>query len=132
MKQNGAGRDRARHSKTALDAASVQAPPDAPFAAVGIEPLDAPMWPVQTSAWFQAERGPAVPAWSGVHLERRNRVTWSDFWRAEIGPVNRGVGQVPVVPDALGRPEAYPTVPESGLAPLGWDPRAVHGREERA
>jgi hypothetical protein len=83
----------------------------APFVSIAIEPVDASMWPLQPALWFQPERAPMVPAWSGLGIERQNRITVPGFRHTEVAPVNRGDGPVTSNEPALAR--------HSGLAPLG-------------
>jgi hypothetical protein len=102
-------------------------PPGAPFANLEAAPIDVPMWPIHSAVWFQPELAPSVPAWSGLAIERRHRIPAPDFLHSGAVPVQR--------PDTLDNsrdalaPDARPEIPQSGLAPLGWDPRAV-GRKE--
>jgi hypothetical protein len=86
------------------------------------EPIDAPMWPHQPAIWLQPNEAPAVPSWSGLGIERHNRIPAPDFLTSVGGPANRE--------DSLENsprpftPSVGPGLPQSDLVPLGWDPRA--------
>jgi hypothetical protein len=101
----------------------------APFAPIEAEAIDAPMWPIHTTIWFQPDLAPEPPSWSGLAVERRNRIPAPGFLNTDAAPPNRSA--VPetscVAMPANGRPE----LPESDLEPLGWDARAVLWKEER-
>jgi hypothetical protein len=99
-----------------------------PIIPAEVAAVDAPMWPVQTTAWLQPEVAPLLPVWSGLAIERHTRIPIHDFLPPGNAPLDR-----PDVPDhsreAL-TPSAEPRVPQSGLALLGWDPRAVCWKKE--
>jgi hypothetical protein len=106
--------------------ARAPAPLAGPVAGVEAAGIDAPMWPLQSAAWFQPDVPPSPPAWSGLAIERHNRIPVPDFLPSDTAPLNRADA-----PDSS-RPTlaaAGPTVPQSDLVPLGWDPRAVYGKE---
>ena len=113
--------ERARAART------MPQPIDATFATADAEPIDAPMWPLHEALWLQSEPAPSIPVWTGISIERHNRIPAPDFLHLDTAPADR--------PGALGdsreamRPRARPELPQSGLAPLGWDPRAV-GRKQ--
>ncbi len=101
----------------------------APFAAVEAAPADPEMWPAHPAGWLEPDLAPVVPASSGLRVERRYAVPAPDLLRLEplaaIPPPARAA-----VPEM--RPPACRTrLPESGLAPLGWDPRAVCRKGDR-
>jgi hypothetical protein len=101
----------------------------APFAASDPTPIDAEMWPLHTAMWFQPERAPSVSQWSGLAVERRNRLPAPAFAHPAAAQLDRP-GAPELARDAR-TPDARPAIPRSDLAPLGWDPRAVCRREER-
>ena len=101
--------------------------PEAPFAAIGVEPVDTPSWPIQPAGWFQPEPTPAVPAWSGIGIERHSRTPLPGFIRHDISAVNRA-DALEVLCESFS-PNAVPNLPESGLDPLGWDPRTEYRKE---
>lgn len=98
-------------------------PPAAPFSTSEPEPIDSPMWPLHSGLWFQPELAPSPPAWSGLAIERHNRIPAPDFLHSGVAPVNR-TDVLENSCDTLA-PAACPKISESGLAPLGWDPRSV-------
>jgi hypothetical protein len=123
-KKNGAGPKRSAGSGATGNAPLAPEPLAAPIATEAA-PIDAPMWPVHSALWFQPELAPSAPMWSDLNIERHNRIPAPVFLHAETAPLNR--------PDALDHsidartPGANPEIPQSGLAPLGWDPRADCG-----
>ncbi|MGD1070510.1 MAG: hypothetical protein ABSB15_10255 [Bryobacteraceae bacterium] len=108
-------------------ARSVPQPIDATFAATGAGPIDAPMWPLHAALWLQPEPAPSIPAWTGIAIERHHRIPAPDFLQFDTAPANRP-GALDDSRDAI-EPRTGPQLPPSGLAPLGWDPRAV-GRKQ--
>jgi hypothetical protein len=100
----------------------------APFLGIEAEPIDAPMWPIHTAGWFQPEATPSPPSWSGLQIERRHRIPAPGLQHFPVVPLDAAA-----VPDT--RREALiradrPALPESGVEPLGWDPRTVYPRKE--
>jgi hypothetical protein len=69
-----------------------------------------------------------IPVWTGLAIERHNRIPTPDFLRPANAPPDR-----PGIPDtsrgAL-TPEPRRELPRSDLAPLGWDARAVCRKDE--
>lgn len=133
-KRNGAAPKRSSGSGGSgarADALPLPQPLAAAFAIIGDEPgdepIDAPKWPLHPAAWFQPELAPSVPVRSGLAIERHNRIPAPDFLHSGIAPADRpeGLHSSPVALTACGRRE----LPQSGLAPLGWDPRAVCRKE---
>ena len=126
-KKNGAAPKRSLGSGARADARPAPQPIAATFAAIEAEPIDAPMWPLHSALWFQPELAPSVPVWTGLAIERHNRIPSPDFLHSNTAPPNR--------PDTLDSsrdaltPDARRELPQSGLAPLGWDPRAVCRKE---
>jgi hypothetical protein len=123
-----------KRSGAPKDSPGTGAPADAPAAEPLAPPvmvaagfMDAPMWPLHSAVWFQPDVAPSAPVWTGLGIERHKRIPIPDFLPSGIGPLN-----CPVALDnsrhALA-PAASPTVPQSDLAPLGWDARA-NCREE--
>ena len=104
-------------------------PPSAPFSTREAQPIDAPMWPLHSGVWFQPELAPAPPAWSGLAIDRHNRIPAPDFLHSSAAPINC----TDTLENVCGAvtPAAAPDVPRSDLAPLGWDPRADGRKEER-
>ena len=97
-------------------------PLEAPFAISVKEAADAPMWPLHAAPWLQAERGPAIPQETGLAIERHNRFAMPEFMALE--------NALPDRPAMIDSPSAVRTsvairLPRSGLAPLGWDARAI-------
>ena len=126
-KKGEAERERSERSGGRTGAASDAAPFAAPFVTGQAAAIDVPAWPLHGVVWLQPELAPSVPAWSGLAIERRNRVPAPGFLQPDGAPLDR-----PDAPDTLLdalKPDASPEIPRSGLAPLGWDPRAVCKRE---
>jgi tetratricopeptide (TPR) repeat protein len=100
-----------------------------PFAPMEPRPVDAPMWPIHPTIWFQPELAPSAPAWSGLAIERRNRIPAPGFVQPDIAPWNRASA----LDNACGVliPDPRPETPQNGLALLGWDPRTVLPEGER-
>jgi hypothetical protein len=89
--------------------------------------IDCPMWPIHPVVWLQPDGAPTAPGWSGLAIERRNRIPMPDFQPSEIAvfdiPVERNRPCDPLSPNVCA------TVPLSDLSPLGWDPRAACRKE---
>jgi hypothetical protein len=103
-------------------------PVEAGFAVTEGEPIDTPMWPRHTASWLQGERTPSVAVWTGLTIERRNRIPAPGFLHFDIAPLKR-----PCTIESSRHPLHSPVrleFPQSGLAPLGWDPRAVCRKQE--
>jgi hypothetical protein len=100
----------------------------AEFTELEAKAVDAPMWLLHSVLWFQPEGAPVVPVWTGLAIERHNRIPTPDFLHTDTSPPNR--------PDTLDNsrdaltPESRMELPPSGLEPLGWEPRAVSRKEE--
>ena len=122
-KKNRAAKKRYAGSSAADDPQPAQPPAAAEFVVSGTEPIDALMWAHHPAAWFQPELQPSVAVWSGLTIERRHRVPAPDFVHFDPAPADR--------PQALDSsremraPDESCAMPQSRLAPLGWDPRAV-------
>ena len=133
MPANGNGVHRAakKNGATSKRAAAVvdsaTAVPLEPFAAVDADSVDAPMWPVHSTVWYQPDLAPSVPAWSGLAIEHRRRIPSPDFISLETGPFQRA-DAMDRASDVV-RAEPRPEPPPSGLEPLGWDPRTIGGKE---
>jgi len=111
-----------------LEDARVTEPLAPPIISEQAVAVDAPMWPVQVVGWLQPEVAPSLPVWNGLSIERHNRIPIHDFLSSGNAPLDR-----PDVPDnarEMRTPAAEPSVPQSGLALLGWDPRAVCWKKE--
>jgi hypothetical protein len=100
----------------------------APCRGIPAEPIDMPKWPIHAAGWLHPEAPPSAPSWSGLTIERRNRIPSPDLLRFHLPPLDR-VADPDDPPEALTR-TALPAIPESSLAPLGWDPRAVCPKKE--
>ena len=98
-------------------------PMEASFITGGIEPIDAPMWLIHAALWLQSEQAPSIPAWTGLAIERHNRIPAPDFLRADNAPPNRHAA-LDGMSDVL-RPAGHGAFPQSDLTPLGWDPRTI-------
>ena len=102
----------------------------APFAAVDAAPADAGMWPAHPAAWFEPQLAPELPAASGLRVERRCTVPTPDFLPLEAPPAAPCAAApsnaAPVAPSGV-----TVSVPASGLAPLGWDPRVACRKGDR-
>jgi hypothetical protein len=108
-----------------LKAVPAFSPPKlAHFATVAAQPKDAPMWPVHSPIWWQPGLKPELPGSSGLRIERRHQVPIPDFLYLEMKPAGR---PRPTVEAPCGPllPHREQTLPQSGLEPLGWDPRAA-------
>ncbi len=126
--RNGSTAKRSAGSRARTDRGSAPQPVEAVFAIAEGEPIDTPMWLRHAAAWLQGERTPSVAVWTGLTIERRNRIPAPGFLHFEIALMKR-----PGAIESSHHP-LHPTVPlefpQSGLAPLGWDPRAVCPRHE--
>ena len=126
-KKDGAERERPERSGGRTGAAPDAAPFAAPFVIRQAAAIDVPAWPLHGVVWLQPELAPAAPAWSGLTIERRNRVPAPGFLLPDSATLDRSDAPDTSL-DSL-KPGASPEIPRSGLAPLGWDPRAVCKRE---
>jgi hypothetical protein len=95
----------------------------APFAAVEVEAAGAQMWPVHSVAWFHPELKPRLPDSAGLTIERYRKLPAPDFLRLEVTPADQSHSSDEVCNPLP--PDLKPRLPESGLAPSGWDPRAA-------
>ena len=100
----------------------------AQFAEIPAEPVDSPTWLLHAALWFQPDRGPALPAWTDLAIERHNRIPLPDFLDLELVAADRR-GLVDGECEVL-HPERQRQLPESDLAPTGWDARSIAPREE--
>jgi hypothetical protein len=96
--------------------------------AIPVEPVDAPMWPIHPAGWLQPEAPAAAPSWTGLIIERRNRVPAPDLIQFPLAPFPRA-GAINVTSGAVFS-AAAPTLGQSDLVPLGWDPRAASPKKE--
>ena len=134
--RNGAAPKRSAGSGPRADARPspepLAAPLAAPFDMIEAEPIDAPKWPLHSAAWFQPDLAPSVPVRNGLAIERRNRIPAPDFLHSDTAPPDRpeGLNRSPgaLTPGTL-TSGTRRQLPRSGLAPLGWEPRAI-GRKE--
>lgn len=119
-----APRKRSQARATPRNAASTQPVPQlAPFAAIPSEPRDTEMWTLTPVLWLQPELCPVIPASSGLTIERRCTVPGADFLYRELVPA--GGVPAPAGPGNGLPPQLPQQLPQSNLAPLGWDPRAL-------
>jgi hypothetical protein len=101
-------------------------PERAGFVKAELQAQDAPMWPIHPDMWLQPELRLAVPAASGLRIERKHSVPSPEFVREPMTPVSHPASLQTTVHPVL--PHVDQQLPASGLAPLGWDPRvASHG-----
>ena len=106
-------------------------PIDAAFATNETELIDAPMWPLHSAHWFQPELAPSIPVWTGLAIARHHRIPAPGFLPSDITSPNRPVALDSTFASTLdGSRDALSSgarreLPQSGLAPLGWDARAV-------
>ena len=91
--------------------------------AIAVESVDAPMWPIHPAGWLQPETPAMPPSWTGLVIERRNRVPAHDLIQFPLAPFARA-GAMESTHGPLFR-AADPSMQQSDLAPLGWDPRAA-------
>jgi hypothetical protein len=99
-----------------------------PVVAIEATAIDAPMWPLQAAAWLQPVVTPSPPIWSGLSIEHHNRIPMPEFVASANDPVDR-----PELPEKPARQLcsiAEPNIPQSDLALLGWDPRAICWKKE--
>ena len=96
--------------------------------AIAVEPVDAPMWQITPAGWLQPETPAAAPSWTGLNIERRHRIPAPDFLHFALAPFPLP-GAIDASREAV-FPAARPTVPQTDLAPLGWDPRAASPNKE--
>jgi hypothetical protein len=122
-KTSRAASKRSAGRREGFDVRSVPKPLAAPLATPETPPVDVPGWCLHPAVWFQLELAPSAPSWSGLDIERCNRIPAPDFLHSRAEPYN--------LPDSLDNsrdaltPATRPEIPQSGSVPLGWDPRAV-------
>lgn len=95
----------------------------APFAAVEGQVAGAQMWPVHAVAWFHPELQPRLPDSSGLTIEGYRKLPAPDFLPLEVTPADQPHSSDEVC-DPL-PPAVKHRLPESDLAPSGWDPRVA-------
>jgi hypothetical protein len=100
-----------------------------PVRVIEATPIDCPKWPLQAAVWLQPDGGPSAPVWSDLAVERQNRIPMPDFQSSGTVPFDHPAARYNS-DDAL-RTAIRPTIPQSDLAPLGWDPRASCRKEGR-
>jgi hypothetical protein len=130
---NGAARKRSPTRRKTADNPAVDStagPQElAGFAPANIQPVDAEMWPVQPVIWLQPEWRPALPASSGLRIERHHKIPAPGFLNVAPekwgGPPARLVTPWSRSSEPPPPPDVRLTPPESGLTLLGWDPRTV-------
>ena len=88
---------------------------DAPFAAISIQPVDAPAWPIHPVCWFQPEPAAVLPSWNGLDAERAQRIPTPGFVLPETNPHS---GSATLAHQGPRLAQARVAVPQSGLAPL--------------
>ena len=93
-----------------------------PFAAISLDPQDAPMWPAHAVIWLQAELPLHVPS-SRLMVDRRHKIPAPGFLYPAVAAADR--------PQNLDRMVEFqssccqPVPPAGDLTPLGWDPRVL-------
>jgi hypothetical protein len=97
----------------------------APFIAAEIQAIDTQMWPVHIVAWLQPELKAEIPGSSTLRIERHYKAPAPDFLYFDVSPIAHPDTLEPVL-DPL-PPGVQPQLPQSDLAPLGWDPRSSSG-----
>jgi hypothetical protein len=120
MKKNGSALR--TNGRLAAEAVAAQ------FAGIPIEPIDAPTWPIHPPGWLQPDAPASPPSWSGLNIERRNRVPAPGLLQFPLAPFDRAAQRDDRC-EALAA-KAVLRICESGLRPLGWDPRAFHQKKE--
>ena len=117
------------HSAAALLDVEVRALRTADFAALEIPEGGERTWPLSPVAWFQPEFNLRLPESSGLAIERRHRVPFPSLAPLAIAPADQPhtaqKDGEPLLPDLKLR------FPPSGLAPSGWEPRAVLASHEK-
>jgi len=109
-----------------IERAAKTGPELAGFVKAELQAHDAAMWPVHPVVWLQPELSVAVPASSGLHIERKHTIPSPDFLRTAMAPLSHRPSLEKTVHPVL--PHISMRLPGSDLAPLGWDPRvASHG-----
>lgn len=96
--------------------------------AIPVESVDAPMWPIHPAGWLQPETHATPPTWTGLVIERRNRLPAHDLIEFPLAPFSRA-GAMESAHEPL-FPAADPSMQQSDLTPLGWDPRAAFPMKE--
>ena len=110
------------------DADSAPQPIVAEFAEMETEPVDSSTWLLHAALWFQPERGPSLPGWTGLAIERHHRIPSPDFSETETMAVDRP-GMMDCACDVI-KPDRRQSFPQSDLAPMGWDARSIARKEE--
>jgi hypothetical protein len=115
-----------------LEVAAKPGPEPAGYVKTESQAQDSPMWPIHPVMWLQPELRFAVPAASGLNIERKHTVPAPHFLPTAMTPVSHPASLQKAVHPVL--PRVSPQFPASGLTPLGWDPRVAAygtGREDR-
>src|SRR5437763_700510 len=60
----------------------------APFAVTEAVPVDTEKWLLHFAMWFQPERAPSVSPWTGLSVERRNRIPAPTFAQPIATPLD--------------------------------------------
>ena len=101
----------------------------APFGVAEATAIHGEIWPLHAGMWLQPELRPALPASSDLRIERRHKVPLPGFVKLDICPAPHlnALESFDFI-----RTRVEPRVPNSDLAPLGWNPRiACAGAPER-
>jgi len=115
-----------------IQIAAKPGPELAGFIKAELQAQDSPMWPIHPVMWLQPELRLAVPAASGLHIERKHTVPSPHFLHSAMTPVSHTPSLEKIVHPVL--PRVSRRFPTSGLAPLGWDPRVASygaGKEDQ-
>jgi hypothetical protein len=106
-----------------IERAAKTGPEPAGFVKAELQAHDAAMWPIHPVMWLQPELRLAVPASSGLHIERKHTVPSPEFLRTTMMPISRPPSLDKTVHPVS--PHIKMRLPGSDLAPLGWDPRVA-------
>ena len=126
-KKNRTGSKRPVVQDAPADASSSPETFPATFAGTGAGPVDSNAWPVHPALWFQPDLRPSAPVWSGLSIERHNRIPAPDFIEPKITPLD---SRQCIDGECSARmPALRAGIPPSDLEPFGWDPRALSRKE---
>ena len=104
---------------------AVSEPDLADFIELEARAIDAEKWPVSPVVWWQPELILRPPHTTGLRNERRHKTPAAGFLNVDLALVCVA-GEVTTPEPAV--PALRVKIPESGLAPIGWDPRTSLGK----
>lgn len=119
-------RTKRRTAKRPAEPSTAADPPLANFLALEVEAIDAEKWPVSPVVWWQPALELTPPEASGLRNERTHKARVAGFLSADLAPVCPASGALAAPQAAL--PALRGIVPQSDLAPIGWDPRTHVGK----